>query len=277
MYSKSKALFAVLALFAAATAHARQPGKGRVLVILSSEDKLTLKNGKIHKTGFFFPELMVPVQKLAAAGYEPVFANPKGNRAVMDAISDSASFFGPSPQALKKYEDAKAACRALGICGDKLEGSRKLNKIADILPDLKDYSAVFVPGGHAPLEDLWKDADTGKVLRYFHEHKKTTALLCHGPVALLSAMEKGKAEKWAYRGYAMTVFTTGEEKQAEKGFLGGDVKFYPDRALEKAGAKIKKGAPGSSTIVTDRELITGQNPASEDALADKLLAALQEK
>src|SRR6476659_6628849 len=29
---------------------------------------------------------------------------------------------------------------------------------------LEDYDAVYYPGGHGPMEDLWKDADSGRLL-----------------------------------------------------------------------------------------------------------------
>jgi hypothetical protein len=40
----------------------------RVLVVLSGEGKLPLKNGKTVNTGFFLSELIIPVRKLLDAG-----------------------------------------------------------------------------------------------------------------------------------------------------------------------------------------------------------------
>ncbi len=36
--------------------------------------------------------------------------------------------------------------------------------------------------------DLLEDPDAGTVLRHFHETSKPTAVLCHGPIALLAAL-----------------------------------------------------------------------------------------
>jgi putative intracellular protease/amidase len=41
-----------------------------------------------------------------------------------------------------------------------------------------------VPGGHAPMQDLLADPALGRLLRAFHAEGKTTALVCHGPIAL---------------------------------------------------------------------------------------------
>jgi len=62
-----------------------------------------------------------------------------------------------------------------------------------------------------------------------------------------------------------------------KGLLGGgEMKFYPQDALTQAGGRFSQSdAPFSAHVVTDRELITGQNPASAPAVAQELLKRLK--
>ena len=38
------------------------------------------------------------------------------------------------------------------------------------------------------MMDLLDDPDAGIVMRHFHETSKPTAVLCHGPISLLSAL-----------------------------------------------------------------------------------------
>ena len=38
------------------------------------------------------------------------------------------------------------------------------------------------------MMDLLDDPDAGTVMRHFHETSKPTAVLCHGPISLLSAL-----------------------------------------------------------------------------------------
>ena len=88
------------------------------------------------------------------------------------------------------------------------------------------------------------------------------------------------ARSWMYAGYSMTVFTTAEERQEEPGqdnALGGFVRFYPDEALEKAGGNISRAGKWQNHVVVDRELITGQNPMSDQALADAFVRALNSR
>jgi putative intracellular protease/amidase len=258
---------------------------GKILVVVSSENVLQLQDGKTYSTGYYLNELTVPVRALVDAGYEVTFANPKGNTPAMDAHSDSAAFFGNDQ---KNYQSYKAF-------NDSLDGLRHPEKLSDVVPKLDQFDGVFFPGGHAPMVDLLKSPDVGKVLAYFHQSGKPTALICHGPISLLAALPTapdytaalaaqnypkagGLAKGWAYAGYHMTIFSTAEEKIAEtNGQLKGRVLFYPDVALETAGGNVQVAPPWKSNVVRDRELITGQNPYSDEKLATVLLAALQER
>jgi putative intracellular protease/amidase len=53
--------------------------------------------------------------------------------------------------------------------------------------------------------------------------------------------------------------------------------FYPDFALRTAGADVSVVAPWGSYVLQDRELISGQNPFSDEALLKLLLPALNGK
>ena len=254
----------------------------KVLVVVSSSSTLTLQSGKKHPTGFFLNELGVPVKALIDAGYEPVFADPQGNKPAMDEISDKPSYFGKDE---KRFEAVKSLVTTLPA----LQHPLALSKVA--ASDLNQYAAIFIPGGHAPMEDLWSDPSLGKILHHFHDAHKPTALICHGPIALLSALRDPRSvvstienkkqgivmQPWIYAGYNMTVFSDAEEKPNETPErLGGAMKFYPEDALRIAGGKIHEAEPGKSNVVHDRELITGQNPHSDEELAEQLLQALKE-
>ena len=75
----------------------------------------------------------------------------------------------------------------------------------------------------------------------------------------------------------MTIFSTAEEQQREPLEIGGKVRFYPDFALRTAGGEVSVQAPWSSYVLQDRELISGQNPFSDQALLKLLLGALEAK
>jgi putative intracellular protease/amidase len=259
--------------------------KGKVLVIMSNAATLTLKDGKKAETGFFLNEFAVPVQEIMDAGYEVVVATPQGKKPQMDKDSQNAQFFDNDKEKLEKA--VKLADKVLAK-----KNIQKLSNVAD--NNLKGYAGVFIPGGHAPLVDLMVDPSVGKILAYFHENHKPTAMICHGPIAALSTLEnpaafrkqlikgeKDQAEKlaqgWIYNGYNMTIFSTDEEKEAEKHKLKGNVEFYPEDALKTAGANIKNGNAQENNVIEDRELITGQNPNSDSEIAKTFIQAMNKQ
>ncbi len=271
-----------LTAIALASPSAAQPSKGKVLVVLSSESILQLKDHKTFSTGYYLNELIVPARAFVEAGYELVFADPKGNTPAVDQTSVSADDFGGSKAAL----DAALEFRG------KLQGlSRPLTLRQVAHSDLGQYAAVFVPGGPAPMIDLMADPELGAILTYFHQHGKTTVLLCHGPIALLSATRDPRAEQkalragdtaqatrlaagWPYRGYRMTIFSDEEEGQAAKAVFHAEPQFLPQRALEGAGGQVSTVAAWRPKAVQDRELITGQNPFSDAEMMSLVLPAL---
>ncbi len=112
-------------------------------------------------------------------GYEITFANPKGNTPQMDVNSAIAQFFGGDEAKLQDYLKFR----------DSLTGLTNPTRISDVIASgLDQYDAVFVPGGHGPMMDLLDDPDAGTVMRHFHKTSKPTAVLCHGPISLLSAL-----------------------------------------------------------------------------------------
>ncbi len=157
------------------------------------------------------------------------------------------------------------------------------------------YVGIVVPGGHAPMGDLAYDQDMATILRHAHQQKLPTALVCHGPVALLSTTGKKSPEEWRamtdeerrawpYYGYTLTVESTREEKIMEKAFAGGQkVEYYVDGELERAGAKLapaqiagrESPLPGLAKVSADREVVTGQSPASANCMGRVLHESIQ--
>lgn len=248
----------------------------KILVVMSSESILPLQGGKTHATGFYLNEFGVPARRLVQEGYELTVATPRGNRPPLDHGSDAVSFFKDEAE----YEQIKAFVEQT-LSGPVL-------RLSSAAAQLDGYSAVFLPGGHAPMIELMRDPDLRRVLAHFHARALPTALICHAPVALLAAQEDAaayqtslenggtpSAQNFLYDGYTVTVFSTPEEKDAESGFET-PMLYYPADALSAAGMVIQNGVKWSSNVTRDRELITGQNPMSDEEFVTTFLTALQE-
>ena len=138
--------------------------------------------------------------------------------------------------------------------------------------EILGFDGVFIPGGHGAMVDLADSADVGRVLRLMHGAGKTMAALCHGPAALLSAPKIDGT--WTFDGYRMTAFTDEEEDQTNAGKIG--LPWYVEAALKNRGAIFDDGdAAWVSHVVVDRNLITGQNPGSAEAVAGAQLKRLR--
>ena len=137
--------------------------KGTVLVVASSEDKLTMADGSAMNVGFYLNEFAQPTEYLAANGYKIVLATPNGTEPVMDKGSDDPKFFGNDANAMHQAEQFVQGLKPISLAEAKAHE--------------KDYDAIFVPGGHSPMTDLMQNSDLGTLLRDFHKEGKTTAFI----------------------------------------------------------------------------------------------------
>ena len=279
MRSITRLAFALSLSVAALNAQA-----ANVLVVLSDSDHLDLKDGKVFSTGFYLNELMQPVKLLLDAGHTVTFATPTGKAPTLDRSSDDKMYFNNDVAALQTH---KALLEKLKITSPGESPVISLSRVEQV--GYEHFDAVYIPGGHAPMQDLLHSQALGKLLNSFHQQGKTTALVCHGPIALLSTLtdptaftrqlETGKAtttNNWTYAGYTFTVISNQEEEIAKGLLNGGAMKFYPQTALEKAGGVFSSNtAPWASHVVVDRELVTGQNPASALAVGKTLVDRLK--
>ncbi|MDM9625753.1 type 1 glutamine amidotransferase domain-containing protein [Rhizobium sp. S152] len=257
--------------------------KGKVLLIGSNATRIEVQGGGFGATGQYLNETVVPAMAVIAAGYEIVLATPDGTKPHIDPASDAAAHFEGDEKAYARAKDFYAN-------DPSMNQVRTLREV--IAEGLDNYAGVFVPGGQAPVVDLMQDPDLGTILRHFHERAKPTALLCHGPIAVASAMpharefrsaliagDVAKAKEWArgwqYAGYRMTVFSATEEKVVEDQILHAKIYFNMPDALTAAGGTVTTTpADFEPYVVEDRELITGQNPRSDHPIAERLIAAL---
>src|SRR3954468_18080220 len=157
--------------------------KPTILVIASSADSITLKDGSKEHAGYYLNELVIPVQAALDAGYEVVLATPNGTKPVMDPQSAVAAHFGGSEVALQQ---------ALDFINTHSAVKKPLSFRSAIDDGLDKYVGFYAPGGHPPMVDLMYNPDVGAILRHAHSAAKPTALLCHGPIAAAAAMPNAK-------------------------------------------------------------------------------------
>lgn len=277
MFKQTLLAVAVLSSLSQA-ALAEETSKGQILVLLSSESQMQLQDGKTLSTGYYLNEFGVPADAFMQAGYELVLATPKGNAPVVDEKSVTTQYFGGSEAEMQRIQQVIA-----DIPG--IDDTLSLQEVID--GGLAQYEAVFIPGGHAPLIDLANNPQVGTILTHFNAQAKPTAAICHGPIALLSAQHNPQqyqqalvqqktpvASNWIYQGYKMTIFSDAEETVFETSLKGDKLQYYPGKAMQQAGGNMQYSEAWTPNVVIDRELITGQNPFSDKALAAAMLDKL---
>jgi len=223
----------------------------KILFVLTSHDKLG-DTGK--KTGFWIEEFASPYYTLLDKGANITIATPKGGKAPIDPSSDT-----PDAQtaSTKRYrEDTEAQ-----------EHIANTKVLADM--QASDFDAVFYPGGHGPLWDLANDATSAKLIETFNEQQKPIAFVCHAPAALKNV--KNTDGSPLVKGKKVTGFTNSEEKAVQ---LTDVVPFLVEDMLKENGGIYSKGDDWAAYALQEGNLITGQNPASSDLVAEKLLASL---
>jgi len=226
----------------------------KVLIVLTSHGDL---GNTGEKTGFWIEEFAAPYYVLADAGAELTIASPKGGQPPVDPKSESAD--AQSLATKRFYGDYDLI--------DKVAHTLKLNEINEA-----DYDAVFYPGGHGPLWDLATDVISIALIENFYKNNKPVAFVCHAPAALLKV--KAPDGEPLVKGKEVTGFSDTEEEAVK---LTKVVPFLLEDELKKLGALYSRGDDWSSYVKADGLLITGQNPASSEAVARLLLKAINDK
>lgn len=223
----------------------------KVLMVLTSHDRLG-DTGK--KTGFWLEEFAAPYYVFKDAGVDVALVSPKGGQPPLDPKSDEPDAQTPATERFRKDPDAQKALAHTG-------------RLADV--QASEYDAVFYPGGHGPLWDLAEDHDSIALIESTYAAVKPVALVCHAPGVLRHA--KGIDEAPLVRSRRVTGFTNSEEAAVG---LTDVVPFLVEDMLKANGGRYEKKADWASHVITDGNLVTGQNPASSEAAAKAVLTLL---
>ncbi|MBL1078232.1 type 1 glutamine amidotransferase domain-containing protein [Nocardia sp. 2] len=228
----------------------------KILFVMTGVDHWTLADGSKHPTGYWAEEFAAPYEAFRAAGHEIVVATPGAAVPTVDGGSLAPDVNGGPAGAERIAALLKRAT--------ELTHPIRLEDVA-----LTDYDAVYYPGGHGPMEDLAVNADSGRLLDAALASGKPLGIVCHAPAALLATADADGRSPFA--GYRATGFTNAEETQA--GFADKAKWLLQDR-LVALGVDFRAGEPWAPHLEIDRNLYTGQNPASSAPLAAELLKAL---
>jgi len=219
-----------------------------VLFVLTSHDKL---GNTGEKTGFWVEEFASPYYLLKDAGVAITLASPAGGQPPIDPNSALPDF---QTESTKRFDADKETQAVLA----------KTLPLAEV--NQADYDAVFYPGGHGPLWDLTENPTSIALIESFLQADKPIAFVCHASSALINI--KDEQGEPAVKGKLVTGFSNTEEAAVQ---LSEVVPFLLEDELIKQGADYQKTGDFEAYAVQDGLIISGQNPASSELVAEKLL------
>ena len=222
-----------------------------VLMVLTSHDRL---GDTGQKTGFWLEELAAPYYVFKDAGARITLASPQGGRPPLDPKSNEPDSQTEATHRFGADAEAQAA----------LADTVKLAEVSQAA-----FDTVFYPGGHGPLWDLAEDRHSIALLENFVRADKPVALVCHAPGVLRDVKAEDGTPLVA--GKRVTGFANSEEEGVG---LTEVVPFLVEDALKAKGGRYTKGSDWQSYVVRDGLLITGQNPASSQEAAQRLIDAV---
>jgi len=220
--------------------------KKKILFMVSSASIIGPLN---RKTGNLLPEVAHPYVAFQKQGYDIDIYSVKGGEAPIDMV---------------ELEDP--VCIEF-LNGDGPERFKNTGSIEDVSTD--GYDAVFVPGGLAPVVDMPDNPTVQKIHAAMWESGKVVSAVCHGPVSLINV--KLSDGSWLVNGKHVTGFSAAEEENYAK----EDVPWELEDKLIEHGVIYSRVSPWQPHSITDGRLVTGQNPASAQGVAERVIAILE--
>jgi putative intracellular protease/amidase len=250
--------FAVLVLMLAAVAPATagETASSRVLVVLSSVEQLA---GTPSPTGNYLREVALPVSMFEAAGLAVDVVSPRGGATLVRGNV-----------AYGMADDVTGHPVLSAFAAQRLRDDR----MAALSPDRIDaahYRAVFFAGTLGALVDLASDAVIASIAADVHRRGGVVAFSGHGIAALPAII--GADGKVLVAGRRVAAFKRSEDVAFFEAHLGWrDVlPYHVEDRLREAGAVIASGEDYGVVVVEDDRILTGQNAASVEALAAKVI------
>jgi putative intracellular protease/amidase len=225
-----------------------------ILMVLTSHDRLGASD---KKTGIWLEEFAAPYYAFKDAGANVTLASPRGGEPPLDPRSDAANFQTGDTHRFRSDRAAQA----------NLASTVKLSGIS-----ADDYDAVFYVGGHGVMWDVAEDAASVTLIESMFAANKPVSAVCHGSAVFRHTKAPDGAP--LVRGKKVAGFTNAEEAAVG---LTEVVPYLVEDMLKQNGGIYSKADNFQSHVMTDGNLVTGQNPASSKGVAAAVVNLLSRR
>ncbi len=208
-----------------------------------------------HPTGLWLSELTHAYDVFAAKGYEQRIVSPKGGLSPLE------------PRALK-WPLLDASAKAWLADKSRMDVLASTARPDEIDPD--DFDAIYFTGGHAVMWDFPNSEGLQQITRAIWERGGVVSAVCHGYCGLLNTkLSDGQLLVSSKR---LTGFSWAEEVLAG---VSKNMPYNAEAEMKRRGADYEKAlVPFVSNVVVDGRLVTGQNPFSAKATANRVASIL---
>lgn len=208
-----------------------------------------------HTTGLWLSELVHAWEVFQAHGFEQSIVSPQGGLVPLEPRSLK---FPSYDKAAKSWHNDPARMALL----ENTASPEKINSA--------DYDAIYFTGGHAVMYDFPDSEGLQRITREIWERGGIVSSVCHGYCGLLNTrLSDGSL---LVVGRKVTGFAWKEEVLARVNKL---VPYNAEDEMKGRGALYEKALlPFVSYAIADGNLVTGQNPGSAKATAQKVAALL---
>lgn len=240
---------------------------GKLLTIVTNAKHLTLTDGEEYPSGYWAEEFAVPYEMFKKDGYTIDVATLDGVVPTVDKSSLDPEFMQWVRPSFTQIDDAAASARYKRTI-DVAEGLRSPKDVGRLTKDdIASYDGIYIAGGHGCMEDMPASPAMTRFLLAVLALDKPLASVCHGPTAFLSPRDMTGESPFA--GYRVTCFSHVEEFYTK---VNGRLPMVLEIELKRLSLHYSKGPyPWCSHVVVDRNLVTGQNPFSSEAMARHFL------
>lgn len=209
-------------------------------------------------TGVWFEELATPYYQFIDAGYDVKIVSIIGGDIPIDPRSQDE--IGKNPASVDRFlKDSDAM--------SKIKSTASIEGL-----DSSKYAAVFLPGGHGTMWDYPENENLANIVSKTLEGGGVVAAVCHGPAGLVLA--KYSNGDSVVKGKTVAAFTNSEEAAVE---LTDEVPFLLETRLKELGANFSSVDDFQPHAVADGNLVTGQNPASSEKVAELVIEQLKKQ
>jgi putative intracellular protease/amidase len=217
-----------------------------VLFALTSHDRL---GDTGRRTGAYAPEFAHPAQVFECAGYRVSYVSVAGGSVPLDGLKDDDQI----TQSYLSRPEVRHALEHTPTAEQLYAG---------------DYDVIYFAGGHGTMWDFADCAPLAQLAADIYDDGGVVAGVCHGPAGLLNIRLRDGS--YLVDGKEVSSFTNEEETVVG---LASTVPFLLEDALTEHGAKHTKANNFAAYAVSDKRLVTGQNPASAVKVAELVIQA----